>query len=198
MFEIGHALDAVIQEKRQKIELNGGGAKETTLQCIYMIVVLALYKKTSRGGGDIFKSKIEDLRTLALLLKSPQSQIWSGIDSNDLTATNTFIEKMYNTCILRLETDHDLDIWTPTIDTQNHSMELTMHKDAVKKPGHLMIPPLIKPANDERKSYYGVTIVEVPCLPPAGRYCGEETQVLTETQRTLANKAEMVVNMDEF
>ncbi|KAF8590110.1 hypothetical protein K439DRAFT_1612124 [Ramaria rubella] len=91
MFEIGHALDATKIFKKNKCDVikkwcedNPGEATEDRIKwwwCkednIAMICagVLALYEKTSRGGGDIFKSKIEDLRTLALLLKSPQSQI---------------------------------------------------------------------------------------------------------------------------
>ncbi|KAF8576978.1 hypothetical protein K439DRAFT_1622432 [Ramaria rubella] len=133
------------------------------LQNIYQAYYIA-----AKAGVRRLKTSIHKIAALFYL------PVWSGIDSNDLTATDTFIEKMYNTCIPRLETDRDLDIWTPT-DTQNHSMELTMHKDAVEKTGHLMILPLIKPENDECKSDYGVTIVEVPCLPPAGHYCGEDT-----------------------
>ncbi|KAF8574651.1 hypothetical protein K439DRAFT_1624155 [Ramaria rubella] len=87
---------------------------------LYMILILALYETSFKGGGDIFKWGQEDLRVLALMLKSPRCEAaksgvirlkatidkiaagiylpaWSDLDSNDLTATDSFIENEFRT-----------------------------------------------------------------------------------------------------
>ncbi|KAF8573924.1 hypothetical protein K439DRAFT_1624717 [Ramaria rubella] len=177
---------------------------------LYMILILALYETSFKGGGDIFKRGQEDLRVLAMMLKSPRCEAaksgvirlkaaidkiaagiylpaWSDLDSNDLTATDSFIENEFCTCIPKLYTTRELSIWGKMIEGKELENTIgslaTPNQNLTSRSNEIHSLDKIHDHKNPMDRIYEVVLVGVPNFHPSGCYCGQEThQTLTEPQ----------------
>ncbi|KAF8583218.1 hypothetical protein K439DRAFT_1617686 [Ramaria rubella] len=191
-----------------------------------MILILALYETSFKGGGDIFKRGQEDLRVLAMMLKSRWCEAaksgvirlkaaidkitagiylpaWSDLDSHDLTATDSFIENEFRTCIPKLYTTRELSIWGKMIEGKELENTIgslaTPNQNLTSRSNEIHSLDKINDPKNPMDQIYEVVLVGVPNFHPSGRYCGQEMhQTLTEPQRALAEKATLVADMDQL
>ncbi|KAF8581309.1 hypothetical protein K439DRAFT_1619140 [Ramaria rubella] len=178
------------------------------------------------GGGDIFKWGQEDLRVLAMMLKSPRCEAaksgvirlkatidklaagiylpaWSDLDLNDLTATDSFIENEFCTCIPKLYTTRELSIWGKMIEGKELENTIgsltTPHQTLTSRSNEIHSLDKINDHKNPMDWIYEVVMVGVPNFHSSGCYCGQEMhQTLIEPQRALAEKATLVADMDQL